>query len=259
MATNPVNPGKSGAGPTTICISSGKGGVGKTSISVNTATALAASGRYKVLLIDGDLGLANVDIVLGLNVRHTVQETIDDDQPLAKILVEITPGFFVLPATSGVPEMANLSFEEQSILMEALEKIIDRFDFVLIDTAAGLGDSVLWFNQWARLNIIILSPDPTSMTDAYALMKVLTTQYGKNDFKLLINNVQSRKEGQAVFASMSRVLANFLKITPDYLGALPQDSNVSKAIRMQKPFLLSFPECRASVAIKEIAATIAAM
>ena len=94
------------------------------------------------------------------------------------------------------------------------------------------------------------------MTDAYALMKVLTTQYGKNDFKLLINNVQSRKEGKAVFSSMSRVLSNFLKITPTYLGAMPQDSSVSKAIRIQKPFLLSFPECRASVAIKEIAATI---
>ncbi|PKN15917.1 MAG: flagellar synthesis regulator FleN, partial [Deltaproteobacteria bacterium HGW-Deltaproteobacteria-3] len=130
--------------PKIICISSGKGGVGKTSFSVNVATALSQKGK-SVLLIDGDLGLANVDVVLGLNVRHTIRETIEEGRDLASSLVEINPKFQVLPASSGVPEMANLSYEEQAFLTSSLEEIIDRFDYVLIDTAAGIGDSVLWF------------------------------------------------------------------------------------------------------------------
>ena len=146
--------------PKIICISSGKGGVGKTSFSVNVATALSQKGK-SVLLIDGDLGLANVDVVLGLNVRHTIRETIEEGRDLASSLVEINPGFHVLPASSGVPEMANLSYEEQAFLTSSLEEIIDRFDYVFIDTAAGIGDSVLWFNTWSQENIVILTPDPT--------------------------------------------------------------------------------------------------
>lgn len=241
-----------------ICISSGKGGVGKTSFSVNIATALAQRSK-KVLLIDGDLGLANVDVVLGLNVRHTIRETIEEGRDLAKSLVEIIPGFHVLPASSGVPEMANLSHEEQDFLTSCLEDIIDRFDFVLIDTAAGIGESVLWFNCWAHKSIIILSPDPTSMTDAYALIKVLHTRHDKDHFHLMINNVKNKKEGADVFDNMSMVLEKFLNIKPFSLGAMPQDSAVAQAIRSQKPFFITAPDCRAGRAITEIAARISAM
>ncbi len=181
-----------------VCVSSGKGGVGKTSFTVNMACALARQGK-KVLLVDGDLGLANVDVALGLNVRRTMRETIDQEQPLAEIMIEIEPGFHVLPASSGVPEMAGISYEEQAFLLDALERVIDDFDFVLLDTAAGIGDSVLWFNNWADGNIVILSPDPTSMTDAYALIKVLFSRHGRDRFQLLVNNVKSRKEGLDVF------------------------------------------------------------
>lgn len=241
-----------------ICISSGKGGVGKTSFSVNIATALAQNSK-KVLLIDGDLGLANVDVVLGINVRHTIQETIEEGKDLAKSLIEIIPGFYVLPASSGVPEMANLSHEEQDFLTSCLEDIIDRFDFVLIDTAAGIGESVLWFNNWAHKSIVILSPDPTSITDAYALIKVLHTRHDKDHFHLMINNVKNKKEGTAVFDNMSMVLEKFLNIKPLSLGAMPQDSNVAMAIRKQKPFFVTAPECRASRAITEIADRISGM
>ncbi|HIJ79668.1 MAG: MinD/ParA family protein [Desulfobulbaceae bacterium] len=238
--------------PKIICISSGKGGVGKTSFTVNLATALSDKGK-QVLLIDGDLGLANVDVVLGLNVRHTIRETIEEGRDLLASLVEINPGFMVLPASSGVPEMANLSLEEQAFLTSSLEEIIDRFDYVLIDTAAGIGDSVMWFNTWAHENIVIITPDPTSLTDAYALMKVLHSRHGRNHFHLMINSVKSKKEGQEVFANMSLVLERFLKITPRQIGAMHQDSSVSNAIRQQKPFFLAAPESRASKEIDAVA------
>jgi len=244
--------------PKIICISSGKGGVGKTSFSVNIATALSQKGR-RVLLIDGDLGLANVDIVLGLNVRHTVRESIEEGRELTDCLVEITPGFQVLPASSGVPEMASLSLADQAFLTSNLEGIIHHFDYVLIDTAAGIGDSVLWFNTWARMNIVILTPDPTSLTDAYALIKVLHTRHGKKCFHLMLNSVKSKKEGKEVFANMSMVLERFLNIRPLALGAMLQDAAVAGAIRSQKPFLLTMPGSKASLEILAVADRIMAM
>ncbi|MEW6290691.1 MAG: MinD/ParA family protein [Thermodesulfobacteriota bacterium] len=237
--------------PQIICISSGKGGVGKTSFTINLAAALSAKSR-KVLLIDGDLGLANVDVMLGLNVKHTLRETVEEGRDPLEILVEIMPGFFVLPASSGVPEMANLSYEEQAFLTDSLEHIVGNFDFVLVDTAAGVGESVLWFNNWADKNLTILSPDPTAMTDAYALIKIMKTRYNKEDFHLIINNVKSRKEAQEVFANMSTVLENFLGVKPNYQGAIPQDSAVASAVRQQRPFLVSQPKARASMAVMEI-------
>ena len=155
--------------------------------------------------------------------------------------------------------MANLSYEEQAFLTSNLEEIIDRFDFVLIDTAAGIGDSVLWFNNWSQENIVILTPDPTSLSDAYALMKVLHSRHGRTRFHLLINSVQSRKEGQEVFDNMSRVLERFLKISPLSLGVMPHDSSVAKAIRQQKPFLLGSPESKASREIVSVAGRLMAL
>lgn len=235
-----------------ICISSGKGGVGKTSFAVNLAASLAGK-QKKVLLIDGDLGLANVDVLLGLNVRHTVRENIEEGQDLTGLLLPVAAGFHVLPATSGVPEMANLSFEEQRELTQALDAIMNRFDFVLIDTAAGIGDSVLWFNAWADTNVVIVSPDPTSMTDAYALIKVLVARHNKSAFHLVINSVRSQKEGKEVFAGLSGVVSKFLRITPRPLGALPHDSAVVRAIRSRRPFLLDAPESKVSLAVMQIA------
>ncbi|OKY73593.1 MAG: hypothetical protein BM485_17380 [Desulfobulbaceae bacterium DB1] len=241
--------------PQVICISSGKGGVGKTSFTINLAAALSGKNK-QVLVIDGDLGLANVDVMLGLNVKHTMREIVEEGRDPMETLIEIMPGFFVLPASSGVPEMASLSYEEQAFLTDSLEHITGKFDFVLVDTAAGIGDSVLWFNDWADTNFTILSPDPTSMTDAYALIKVLKTRYNKSNFHLIVNNVKSRKEGQEVFNSMSAVLQNFLKITPNYRGAIPQDNVVAQAVRRQKPFLVSQPKAKASMAVMEICNTI---
>lgn len=238
--------------PVIFCISSGKGGVGKTSFSVNFAAALAGLGR-RVLLIDGDLGLANVDVLLGLDVRRNLRATIEEGSDPAELLLEAAPGLLVLPASSGVPEMANLTPQEQAYLTAALDSIIACYDFVLVDTAAGLGDSVLWFNNWARENIVILSPDPASMTDAYALIKVLHSRYDKNHFHLLINGARSAREAGEAFDTMSRVLMRFLKIKPRHLGTVPHDLVVGQALRRQKPFMLTDPGSRAGRAVSRIA------
>jgi flagellar biosynthesis protein FlhG len=243
--------------PRVICISSGKGGVGKTSVTINLAVALAQQGQ-RVLVIDGDLGLANVDVLLGLNIRQNLQRTVEEGLDPAGLLVEVMPGFQVLPASSGVPEMANLSFQEQALLTTALEPLLARFDFVLVDTAAGLGESVLWFNDWARDNIVIVTPDPTSLTDAYALIKVLRGRFAKERFHLLINSARSRKEADEVFATMRAVLTRFLKIEPRRLGDVPQDAAVARAVRQQKPFVLADPECRAAKAVAAAAARLLA-
>ncbi|MEW6595245.1 MAG: MinD/ParA family protein [Thermodesulfobacteriota bacterium] len=235
-----------------ICISSGKGGVGKTSFAVNLATSLAAR-QKKVLLIDGDLGLANVDVLLGLNVRHTVRENIEEGRDLAGLLLPVAAGFHLLPATSGVPEMASLSYEEQHELIRALDAIMDQFDFVLVDTAAGIGDSVLWFNAWADLNVVIVSPDPTSMADAYALIKVMVARHRKNAFQLVTNSITSPQEGREIFEGLSGVAAKYLRITASHLGALPHDPAVVRAIRSRKPFLLDAPESKVSLAVMQIA------
>ncbi|HFQ80259.1 MAG TPA: MinD/ParA family protein [Desulfobacterales bacterium] len=246
------------SGPRIICVSSGKGGVGKTSVAVNVSSAMAREGK-KVLLVDGDLGLANVDIVLGINARHTLREAVENGMPLMDILVRIDPNFFVLPASSGVPEMASLAYEEQAFLTSALEEVAGAFDYVLLDTAAGIGDSVLWFNQWADNNIVVMSPDPTSMTDAYALIKVLNKQYDKSAFHLLINSVKSKKEGREVFNGIAAVLKKFLDIEPALLGIIPQDSHVSRAIRTQKPFVNNDPEARASKAVRQLGKAVFAL
>lgn len=238
--------------PPILCISSGKGGVGKTTFSVNLAAALAAKGA-KILLVDGDLGLGNVDVVLGLQVNHTLRENVQEGRDLSSILIEAEKNLFVLPASSGVPEMASLSHEDQHLLTNVLDDIIKDFDMVLVDTAAGIGDSVLWFNQWAHDTVMILTPDPTSLTDGYALMKVLASRHGKKEFQLVINNVKTKKEAHTTFTNMASVLEQFLQVTPSYLGPLPKDSRVIQAIRSQKPFILATPDCQAAKAIRVIA------
>ena len=238
-------------GPCIVTISSGKGGVGKTTVAVNLSLCLSLAGK-RVLLIDGDLGLANVDVVLGLNVRHTIRETVQEGRDLKDTLMRIAPGFSVLPASSGVPEMTRLSSQDQELLLSSLEGVAEDFDYVLVDTAAGIGESVLWFNNWVNKHCIIFSPDPTSMTDAYALIKVLTTRYDKKNFYLIVNQVESVKEGKEIFLNMESVLTRFLGITPKFLGSIPRDNAVIRGVRSQQPFLQKEPDSRAARALKQL-------
>jgi flagellar biosynthesis protein FlhG len=240
------------AEPKFWCITSGKGGVGKTCLAVNLAFALAHQGK-RVLLVDGDLGLANVDVLLKLEVRATVRDILDQDADPLKTVIPVHPCLGVLPASSGVPEMANLGPEDQAVLGEVLKQVAAPFDHVLVDTAAGLGPAVLWFNTLADYSLVVVTPDPTALTDAYALIKVLAQHYQYRRFLVVLNCVQGEKEARKTFESLDQAASRFLDLHLDYLGSVPADSAVKKALRAQTSFLEEFPESRASQALNSIA------
>jgi flagellar biosynthesis protein FlhG len=240
------------AEPKFWCITSGKGGVGKTCLSVNLAFALADQGK-RVLLVDGDLGLANVDVMLGLEIKVNVRDILDRNIDPLKTVVMLHPGLGILPASSGVPEMANLGPDDQDLLGEVLNKVAAPFDHVLIDTAAGLGPSVLWFNCRSDHSLVVVTPDPTALTDAYALIKVLAQQYQRRHFLVVLNNIQGEREAHQTFATLAQAAVKFLDLQLDCLGAIPADPAVKRALRSQAPFLEDSPRCRASLALQRVA------
>jgi len=241
------------AKPQIWCITSGKGGVGKTSLAVNLAFALARQGT-RVLLVDGDLGLANVDVLLGLQVDCTIRDILDRGADPLAALIQIHPGLAILPANSGVPEMANLGLGDHEELGEVLTAIASSFEVVLVDTAAGIGPGVLWFNAWAHGSLVVATPDPTALTDAYALIKVMAQNYQRRDFLVIMNQVQGEAEARQTFDTLARVAGQFLDVRLHYLGAVPGDPAVRRAVRAQAPFLSQFPQCRASQALRTLAA-----
>jgi flagellar biosynthesis protein FlhG len=235
------------------CVTSGKGGVGKTCLAVNLAFALAHQGR-RVLLVDGDLGLANVDVLLGLEVKANVRDIVDQGADPLETLIAVHPCLEVLPASSGVPEMANLGPEDQAMLGEMLTTMAGTFDHVLVDTAAGLGPAVLWFNTLADYSLVVVTPDPTALTDGYALIKVLAQSYQQRRFLVVVNAVQEEQEARQTFATLAQAAGKFLELRLDYLGAIPADSAVKEALRAQAPFLEKFPQSSASQALSIMAA-----
>jgi flagellar biosynthesis protein FlhG len=239
-------------GPVTVSVTSGKGGVGKTSLTVNLAYALVERGK-RVLVVDGDLGLANVDVLLKLTVTKTIRDLLETGADPSEALVYPHPDLGVLPASSGVPDMVALGPEEQALLGEFLHPIMRQFDFVLMDTAAGIGSSVLWFNTFVRHNVVLATSDPTSITDAYAVMKVLSTDYGRNRFLLVLNQVRSEQEGRHTYEALEKVAKRFLPLSLDYLGAIPEDPAVRMGVRHQTPFFKRSPQARATAAVGRLA------
>lgn len=239
--------------PVMFSLTSGKGGVGKTSIAVNLAFALSQK-KQRVLLVDGDLGLANVDVLLKIPVKGTIRDILENAIDPLSAVVYIEPNLGVLPSGSGVPQMLGLGDKERSYLEGILRNIAKHFDIVLFDTAAGIGPSVLWFNTLVDHNIVVVSPDPTSMTDAYALIKVMSQDRGRSDFHILLNSVKDEKEGREIYATLANVAGRFLKLNPKHLGSVPQDAEVVRAVREQRPFLQKSPQSKAARAIHELAA-----
>jgi len=230
-----------------ISVTGGKGGVGKTSVTVNLAVALAEQG-HAVMLLDADLGLANIDVMLGLKADRNLSHVIAGECDIQDILLEGPGGIKIVPASSGTQAMAQLSPAEHAGLIRAFSQISHQIDYLLIDTAAGISDTVISFTQASQEVLFVVCDEPTSLTDAYALMKILNRDHKLTRFRLVANMVRSPQEGRDLFAKLTRVTEKYLDVTLDYCGAIPFDENVRKAIRKQKPVIEAFPRSPASLA-----------
>ena len=235
-----------------ISITGGKGGVGKTNVTLNLAMALAQLGK-KVLVLDADLGLANCDVMLGLRVERNLSHVLAGTATLDDILVEGPFGIKIVPATSGSQNMTELSTVEHASLIRAFSELQTEIDVLLVDTAAGISDMVLSFSRASQDVLVVVCDEPSSITDAYALMKILSRDHGVDKFKIVANMVRSLKEGQELYAKLTRVTDRFLDVSLELVATIPHDENVRKAARKQKAFIEAFPKTPASMAIKTLA------
>jgi len=235
-----------------IAVTGGKGGVGKTTIAVNLATSIAARGK-QVMLLDGDLGLANVDVFLGLTPRLTLADVLAGSCTLEEILLETPQGFKVVPAASGIAQLAELDTLTHVGLVRAFGDITAKVDVMVIDTAAGISGSVLQFSQAAQQVLVVLCDEPASLTDAYALIKVLSRDHGVKQFRVVVNEVRGRGMGQALFQRFERVATRFLSVELDYVGEIPEDAFLRRSIREQRPVVSAYPSCPAAIALKTLA------
>jgi len=221
--------------PKVIAITSGKGGVGKTNVVGNLAIACQKSGK-NVLIFDADLGLANIDIIYGLNPKYNIDDVIKGDKELSQIIVNGPEGVAVIPASSGVQELAHLTEGHKINLLNEFDILNNMFDILLIDTGAGISSNVIYFNLAAQERIVIATPEPTSVTDAYALMKVMFSQHGTKQFFLLVNMVRDENEAISVYQNLSRVVARFMVgVSMEYAGFIPWDTRLQEAVRRRKP------------------------
>jgi flagellar biosynthesis protein FlhG len=235
-----------------IAVTGGKGGVGKSNISVNLSLALAAMNR-RVVLMDADLGLANIDILLGIRADKTIADVLSGECTLREILIKGPGGIRIVPAASGVQHMASLNAQQHGAMIQAFSDLEDQLDVLVIDTAAGISDTVVSFVRAAQEVLVVVCDEPSSITDAYALIKLLNKEYGLVRFRVIANMVDSPREGHNLFIKLSGVCERFLDVTMQYVGAVPFDKNVRKAVQRQKPVLEMFPQTKASQAYRQLA------
>ena len=235
-----------------IAVTGGKGGVGKTNVSVNLALALADLGR-RVMLMDADLGLANIDVLLGLSAKKTLADVITGECDLRDVRIKGPGGIRIVPAASGAQMMVQLSAAQHAGLIQAFSDISDNLDVLVVDTAAGIGDSVVSFVRAAQEVIVVVCDEPTSITSAYALIKLLNRDFGMNRFRILANMTHSPQEGRNLFAKLTKVTDRFLNVALQYAGAVPYDECVRKAVQKQRAVYEAFPRSKSALAFKAIA------
>ncbi|WP_206422349.1 flagellar synthesis regulator FleN [Ectopseudomonas oleovorans] len=237
-----------------IAVTGGKGGVGKTNVSVNLSMALADLGR-RVMLMDADLGLANVDVLLGLTPKRTLADVIAGECDLRDVLLQGPGGIRIVPAASGTQSMVSLTPMQHAGLIQAFSDISENLDVLVIDTAAGIGDAVVSFVRAAQEILVVVCDEPTSITDAYAyaLIKLLNRDHGISRFRVLANMAHSPQEGRNLFAKLTKVTDRFLDVALQYVGAVPYDECVRKAVQKQRAVYEAFPRSKCALAFKAIA------
>jgi flagellar biosynthesis protein FlhG len=245
---------KSGRTPNTrvIAVTSGKGGVGKTNIVANVGYAFSRLGQ-KVLILDADLGLGNLDVLLGLAPKYNLSHVIMGEKSISEIIVEGPGNMLILPASSGIQELTQLTQSQKIQILRELDQVIDSVDILLIDTAAGISSNVMDFNVTAHEIIVVVSPEPTSITDAYALMKVLSLKYAEKCCKVIVNQAVTSQQGREVFRQLNLVAERFLDMTIDYLGSVLFDANITKGVKHQRLVSDLYPDTRASKCFSDLA------
>jgi len=247
----------------TIAITSGKGGVGKSCITANLACALAREGS-RVLVLDADLGLANMDILLNLQPAGTLHDVLHGVHTMAEVLLKGPAGITVLPSGSGLAEYSRLSGDTRDRLPQVLNEIIDDFDHILIDTGAGISEVVLYTASLAQDVLIVATPEPTSFADAYATIKVMAYQQERARFSVAINQVRKGQSGAAVVQKMQKTADHFLqeqfghRIVLDFAGEIPADPAIEASVRARTPAILRDPAAPAAVALGKLARYITA-
>lgn len=242
-------------GPKAIAVASGKGGVGKTSLSVNLALCFAQMGK-KVTVFDADLGLANAEVLLGIIPPYSLYEVLYGGMTLEEIVIEGPLGIRVISGGSGFLEMANLDRSRRQQLLRMFNQFIGKDEIVLIDTGAGINKNVLGFVAAAEEVIIVVTPEPTSLTDAYALIKILANFKLHSEVSIVVNRAVDRREATRTMGRISNATGRFLEIKLNYLGWIPEDKHVSQAVKNQQPYFLTNPNAPASRSIAGIAGSL---
>lgn len=239
--------------PRVIAVTSGKGGVGKTNIVANAAVSLSRMGK-RVVIIDADVGLANIDIIFNLRPEFNIRHVISSEKTLKEVMVQSEHGVMILPGGSGFADLTQLGEGEKLNLLTEFESLADQADIIFVDTGAGISANVLYFNSACDDCVVIATNEPTSITDAYAMMKVMSREYGTKYFKLIVNMVDSATEAKKVYGSLSGALDKFLKnVVLEYVGHIPFDRQLQQAVQKRGLVMDRFPDSASARAIHEIA------
>jgi flagellar biosynthesis protein FlhG len=235
-----------------ISVTGGKGGVGKTNVTLGVAISMARQGK-KVTVLDADLGLANVDVMLGIRPTRNLSHVLSGECELKDAMVEGPYGIKIIPATSGTQSMTELSHAQHAGLIRAFGTLEEEIDVLLIDTAAGISDMVVSFSRAAQDVMVVVCDEPTSITDAYALIKLLSREHQVQRFKIVANMVRSYREGRELFAKLTLVTERFLNVTLELVACIPLDDKVRQAVKKQKIVVDAFPRSPAAMAISSLA------
>jgi flagellar biosynthesis protein FlhG len=235
-----------------IAVTGGKGGVGKSTVSVNLAAGLAALGQ-KTILLDGDLGLANADVMLGITPKYTLADVIAGERSLEEVVVPVSEYFSLVAGASGISRMAALGVAEHIGIVRAFSSLVADIDVLIVDTAAGISPGVLQLTQAAQHLVVVVCDEPASVTDAYAVIKVLSAEHDIRHFKIVTNMTRVKGGGQQLFSTLTRVTNRFLDVILEHVGDIPDDDFMRRAIREQHPVISAYPGSPAGVALKALA------